>query len=441
MTYTAQILQAQGFDVTGSDTDETFFTDAVLQQAGIPYIEGYHTQNIPPDADLIVYSGAFSLQNPTNNPEMTEAIALGLPMMSQIDVLAELFNGKYGIAVCGTHGKSTTTALLGYVLQQAGLQPTVAVGSAVPQFGGSSALIGSSDLFVIEADEYNHKLRKLKANVTVLNNIEFDHPDVYASIEDYREEFKDFVHRTASSGFIVANFQDANVMSVCTEARARVVDYGFTNLNAYHISDVRMEDGYQTFRLFHGGEVVGAFKLQLIGRHNVMNATAVIAVARELKVDLAVIQKALEDFTGLARRLETLGEHNGALIIDDYAHHPTEIKTTLQAVRERYPDKRVTVVFMPHMYSRTKALFKEFAASFDDADRVLLLPIYASARETVGDDVTSETLAAAVGAKATFVPSLAAAAERLGDTVGVEDVVLLMGAGDTFRVWDMLQKQ
>lgn len=438
MAYTAQILKARGFDVSGSDTEETFFTDAVLRKAGIPYLEGYHTQNIPPDADLIIYSGAHSSANPTNNPEISEAIALGLPMMAQVEVLAELFNDKYGIAVCGTHGKSTTTALLGYVLERANLRPTVAVGSSVPQFDGGSALVGSSDLFVVEADEYNHKLRKLKANVTVLNNIEYDHPDVYPSMEEYRAEFKDFIHRTASSGFIVANFHDEEVMAACTEARARVIDYGFTDLNHYHISDVRIEAGKQTFRLFCGGELFGSFSLQLFGRHNVMNATAVIAVAHELQVPLPVIQEALESFTGLARRMERLGEHRGAAFFDDYAHHPTEIAATLAAARERYPDKRITAVFMPHTYSRTKALFKEFATSFEVADHIMLLPIYGSAREQQGG-VSSEELAAAIGSKAMFVPDMAAAADRLRGAVSADDVVLLMGAGDTFRVWDKVR--
>lgn len=439
MTYTAQILKAWGYEVAGSDTAETFFTDRVLQQAGIPYIEGYHTQNIPPDADLIVYSGALSPKNETSNPEITEALALDIPMMSQVEALAELFNHKYGIAVCGTHGKSTTTALLGYILQQAHLHPTVAVGSAVPQFGNASALVGTSDLFVVEADEYNHKLRALKANITLLNNIDYDHPDVYASMEDYRDEFKDFVHRTASSGYVIANFNDENVMAACTDARAQVIDYGFTHLNTYHITNVRMDNGVQKFHLLHNGAEVGDFSLRLIGRHNVMNATAVIIAAQTLDVPLAVIRQALADFTGLARRMEQLGEYNGALFFDDYAHHPTEITATLAAVRERYPGKKITAVFMPHMYSRTKALYREFAASFDDADAVMLLPIYASARERVGTDISSETLARAIGEKARFMPDMTAAAAALRNNVGAQDIVMLLGAGDAFRVWDKLQ--
>jgi UDP-N-acetylmuramate--alanine ligase len=246
------------------------------------------------------------------------------------------------------------------------------------------------------------------------------------------------VKRTASSGFIVANFYDEVVMDVCTEARARVIDYGFTNLNCYHITDVALRDGKQTFQLFQGGTSIGEFSLQITGLHTVMNATAVIATARELGVATAVIQEALAGFTGLARRMERLGEHSGAAFYDDYAHHPTEVAATLAAARERWPDKTITAVFMPHMYSRTKALYDEFADSFRDADRVILLPIYASAREVVGDDITSETLAKKIGKKAQFVPGMQQAADKLRDAVGSNDVVVLMGAGDAFRVWDLL---
>ena len=441
MTALAQILKAQGKIVSGSDTQEKFFTDKVLKRAKIYFVEGFAAANIPASAELVIRSGAYTAEN---NAEVAEAIKRKLPLLTQAEALAEIFNQKYGIAVCGSHGKTTTSALLAFVLQQAGVEPTAAIGSAVPQFGGN-ALTGKGKLMVIEADEYQNKLKLYRPKIILLNNIDYDHPDFFKTPAAYRKAFADFVKKIPQNGFVVANADDKNVAQVIKQCTCNIITYGAfaqSKINIKYLlaggqgSILNIKNNYQYFKVWQGNKSLGEFKIKLIGEHNVKNATAVIAVCLELKISLTKIKKALEKFTGTARRMEILGKYHGALFIDDYAHHPTEIQATLFALRKQYPHQKIICAFMPHTFSRTQVLFDDFTRSFTNADEVILLPIYASAREKNGN-VTSGDLAKHIP-NARSVVSLEQCAKMLQQSISKNNVVILMGAGDAFRVWDIL---
>ncbi|PIT94045.1 UDP-N-acetylmuramate--L-alanine ligase [Candidatus Falkowbacteria bacterium CG10_big_fil_rev_8_21_14_0_10_43_11] len=436
MTALAQILSAQGKKVSGSDTPEKFFTDKVLKRAKIPFVEGFAAINIPADAELIIRSGAYTAEN---NAEVAEAIKRELPILTQAEVLAELFNDKYGIAVCGSHGKTTTSALLAFILWQTGLDPTAAIGSAVPQFSGN-ALVGKGKIMVIEADEYQNKLKLYQPKIVVLNNIDYDHPDFFKTPRAYRQAFVDFVKKIPRDCFTVVNFNNQEAKLAAKNCRTRVFSYGYTTLDKYRIlPDIVLKNGWQYFYLQKGKQDLGEFKMQIIGRHNVENATAVIATCLELKISLAKVKRALAKFKGTARRMEILGKYKGALFIDDYAHHPTEIQATLLALRQQYQRQRIICAFMPHTYTRTKALFDDFAKSFINADEIIILPIYGSAREKQGG-VSSEELAKKIGKNTLYASSIQSCAAYLKQRVTKKNIVVLMGAGDAFRVWHNLKQ-
>lgn len=465
MTPIAQILKKTGYVVSGSDIKETFFTDKVLQRNKIKFHNGFNKKNIPANTDLVIHSSAFRLNN---NVEMKEVAKRKIPIMLQAEALAEIFNGyQKNIAVCGSHGKTTTSALLGFVLQEAGLKPTVEIGSAVPQFKGN-AIVGKSDIMVIEADEYQNKLKYYQPHAVLLNNIDYDHPDYFKTPASYRKVFADFVKRIPKNGFVVANMSDKNTVKAVKNCKCKVIKYTVIanevkqsreNFNTHGIATgyaLTMTNDYQYFQLHKDKKNLSEFKMQLVGEHNVQNAVAVIATCLELKIPLAKIKKALAKFKGTARRLEKLGKHNGALFIDDYGHHPTEIKTTLKAIKQIYPSKNIICVFMPHMFTRTKALLNDFAKSFVDADEILILPTYASARENKTYEISKELVEKINNIchserseaktrnseknKIKYISSIKKCASYLKKNVTKNDVVVLMGAGDTFRVWDKIKR-
>lgn len=449
MTALAQILKKQGYDVSGSDTAEVFFTDQVLKHEKIEFFSGFSVNNLKNNVDLVIHSSAY---NEENNVEMKEVYRKNITTLDLAQAVGKIFNAhKKGIAVCGTHGKSTTSALLSFILKKQGFDPSAIIGSAVPQLKGN-ALVGLTDLMVIEADEYNNKLKYYQPQGVVLNNIEYDHPDFFKTFVNYQKVFKDFVQKVPERGFVVANFDDGNVRQICDNLQAKVLSYTLVKDNAidnqalFAIKQEKMVRGYQHFTLYKKNKNLGEFKMKLIGVHNVQNATAVIITCLELKVPIAGIEESLAKFTGLARRMEILGKYQGALFIDDYAHHPTEIKATLSAIRLRYPRQKIICVFMPHTYTRTQALLDDFAKSFTSADEVVVLPIYASAREQRGS-ISGQDLADKIlhnetlrhpNVKVCYVSSLIAGANYLKKHIHKDDMVVLMGAGDSFRIWDYM---
>ena len=444
MTMLAQFLACQGNKISGSDVSESFMTDKVLADTGIKVFSPFAAANLPASVDLVIYSSAFTVKN---NPELAALAKLPATkrpkILSYAEALGEEFSAKRGIAVCGSHGKTTVSAWLGYVLWQAGKRPSVLVGSRVPQFKGSS-LSGRSNIFVAETDEYQNKLQYFQPDGVVLNNIDYDHPDFFPTEAAYIKVFADFLKKIPKNGFLVMNNRDSDSRRIAKYCRGRIAKYDVADENYseetvnYLAHSLKLKGGNQYFQINNLGE----FKIRLWGRHNIFNALAVVAAARELGVPLKKIKEHLVGFTGTERRAEFLGNYHGAKIIDDYAHHPTEIKTTLAGVKARYPKRRLRVIFHPHTFTRTKALFADFTQSFADAQELVILDIYGSAREKQGG-VSSLQLVKAIEKnnkqakreqQVSNVKDIEAAIKYLRASVKPGDIILLMGAGDVFRV-------
>jgi len=450
-----EILHSRGVEITGSDTAEKFFTDKILKGLGIKYFEKFSEDNIPSDADLIIYSTAY---NENNNVEIKKARELGLPMVSYPEMLAYLFNQKYGLAVCGTHGKTTTSAWLAHVLKEAGADPVAVIGSKVANWGGN-ALAGSGEYFVAETDEYQNKLDLYFPKGVILTNCDFDHPDFFKTFDDYKKVFKDFVGKIPKTGFLVVWGDSVDTLEVAENAKCEFISYGFGEENDITITNWELnanrqksenEDGNeseiatQSFQLFHDKKDLGKFETRLIGRHNILNAAAVVAVSEKLNLDMEKVRDAIKNFKGTSRRFEYIGKRNGAMLFDDYGHHPEELKATLRAARENYPGKNIWAVFHPHTFTRTKALLSEFAQSFDDADKVIVLDIYGSARETQGG-VHSKDLVSLINKfnrdRAEYIPTIGEAVEYLKDNISEKDLVIAIGAGNVWEVAEKLKEK
>lgn len=442
MTAIAQILQSSGINVSGSDTGETFYTDAILERLKIPFHEEFSKSNIPQDVDAIVYSTAYTEEN---NVEMKAAKTSGIPMLSYPEMLGKLFQEKLGIAVCGTHGKTTTSAMLAESFAFAGADPSAIVGSQVISWQGS-ALAGSGEYFIAEADEYQNKLRFYQPWSVILTSVDYDHPDFFPDVESYKKVFRDFVEKISKTGFLVVWGDSADTLDVAKSATCQVLTYGFGNDNDYQIvnhESLSMEQGgKQTFEIEYEGKSLGFFETPLAGKHNILNATAVVALSHAIGMDLEKIRSALGQVRGTSRRFEMVGKFNDAILIDDYAHHPDEIRPTLGGARVRFEDKKIWTVFHPHTFTRTKALLQDFAQSFDDADRVIIIDIYGSARENQGG-VSSEELVNLINkyhyGKAEYVSTIEEAVEYLKEKSGEYDVLITMGAGDVWRVAEKLK--
>lgn len=448
MTALAELLLRGGATVTGSDTDEVFFTDAILKQLGIVVKERFDPGNIPSDADLVIYSTAYTREK---NQELAAAFDGALLVLSYPEALGALTKEKMTLAVCGTHGKTTTSALLADTLQYLGHHPSAIVGSQITSWGGN-ALSGFGDYLVIEADEYQNKLAHYEPFAVILTSVDFDHPDFFPDVESYEKVFAEFVARIPAHGVLVYCADSASVVRVAAHARCRTVSYGTLSEADFQVVDYVPEKmGFvaekemvrQSFSVLHQGEKLGPFRLKLAGVHNALNAAAVLALLFSLGKENERIRNAFERFSGTARRFEYIGERYGALVYDDYAHHPEEVRATLRAFRDLYPDKRLSVIFHPHTFTRTKALLTDFAQSFDAADTVRVLDIYGSAREEQGG-VTSHDLVNLINrffpGKAEHVSDRGSLIAELMETMGRQDVIITLGAGSVWEIAHALVK-
>lgn len=407
MSALAQLLADAGVRVTGSD-NAVFPTLDAVERKGIKVTIGYMENNIPEDTELVIHTDAAH----DDNPERREADRRHIPEMSYFQALGEVAKGRYTIAIAGTHGKTTTTGMLAKILVDAGASPTAVIGSIVKDFS-SNYVPGTSDLFVVEACEYRDHLLELSPDLLVINNLEWDHTDYFASLADLQATFKKAIERVPADGAIVTDPQNPNIAPLLMYAKARVIDYTSE----------------------------AAFELRMPGEFNQMNARAAAAAARAVLPDISteLIARSLTAFHGTWRRFEYKGKSaSGAEVYDDYAHHPTAIRVTLKALRAKTAG-RLYVAFHPHLYSRTRDLLDEFAVAFVDADRVLIAPIYA-ARETDDGTISSEILAErirATGVDAVALGSFDTIEEALGEA-GPEDTIVTMGAGDIYKVADAL---
>lgn len=412
MSALAQLFKHQGKNVSGSDREESPVTQ-LLAHKDIAIHIGQEKNNIPANCDLVVYSDAV----PEENPERQAARAQNIPELSYFEALGEISKKVRTIAVAGTHGKTTTTGMLAKILQFAGKKPTAIIGSIVQDFG-SNFLAGTNDLFVVEACEYKDHLLKLAPEILVITNIELDHTDYFPSIESLQETFRKAIAKVPQEGCVVANPYDPVVAAVLTEAKAPIIDYTTQTVPA----------------------------LKQIGEFNRENARAAKAAARAAFPHLSeeYTDKALIDFKGSWRRFEYKGETaRGALVYDDYAHHPTAIRKTLEAARQEFPDKNITVVFHPHLFSRTRDLMDDFARALALADEIVLAPIYAAREEPI-DGVTSKVLAEKIqvqGKRARAYASLSEIRDVLLDRSSEHEarsLILTMGAGDIYKVAEQI---
>ncbi len=434
MSGIAELLLNLGYTVSGSDLRRSDITDR-LQSFGGAIYEGHAAGQIA-GADVVVVSSAVD----KSNPEVMAALKASIPVIPRAEMLAELMRLKYSIAVAGAHGKTTTTSLVASVLAGGGLDPTVVIGGKLKNIG-SNAFLGQGDYIVPEADESDGSFLKYSPAIAVVTNIDREHLDFYKDLDEIKAVFLNFIDRIPFYGLAVLCLDNEAVQDLIPRIRKRFITYGTSPQADLQAMDMVCKGLTSHFKVIYQGETLGAVKLSLPGEHNVYNAMAAIVVGLELGIEFKKIKSALEKVEGVQRRLEIKGVAKGATVLDDYGHHPTEIKTTLAALAQGWPGKRKVVVFQPHRYTRTRALFDDFARSFYQADVLLVMPIYAASEkpiEGVDSHLLCESIQAHGHKDVRFVDDLEVAVAALADLVTPEDVVLTLGAGSVYQVGEAL---
>ena len=415
----------RGDQVSGSDLAMSPFAES-LAESGVPVTLGHKAEAVT-GADLVLASSAV----PDSNVELEAANKQGIQMLRRPAFLSELVEGYRAVAIGGTHGKTTTTAMIAWILDRAGLQPSFVIGGISEDLGANSRH-GSGEHFVIEADEYDRTFLGLHPAIAVITNVEYDHPDEYPSFDAYKVAFETFVSGVQETVIIGSDDPVAEALSATGLTR---ITFGFGDKAEWRAVEIRGNDaGGVDFLAMRHGETMGLVRLRLPGDHNVLNALGALATTHALGVEFAVARTALADFHGVERRFDILGEREGVTVIDDYAHHPSEIQATLAAVRQRYATAQIWAVFQPHTFSRTAALFDQLAQSFDDADHVIVTDIFA-AREEPMPGVNAGKLAKRMeGPDVRYVPEFEEAAKELIKRVKPNSVVVTLSAGDANRV-------
>ena len=435
MSGLAEILLEEGFTIFGSDSKESELTDH-LTANGAQIFYGQRASNIIDGIDLVVYTAAIH----PDNPEYACAKEKGIPMMTRADLLGQIMtNYKIPIAVSGTHGKTTTTSMASHVLLEGGMDPTISVGGILPAIGGNLR-VGNSDTFITEACEYTNSFLSFFPKISIILNMDADHLDFFKDIDDIRHSFRLFAEKLPADGTLIINSDTPHYEDIIEDLPCRVITYGLEHEADYTAEQITYDEfGHPTFICKYKGNPVGTFSLKVPGIHNVSNALSVIALGYLLALDPDVIQKGLTNFTGTDRRFQFKGEIGGVTIIDDYAHHPTEIKATLTSAKN-YPHKTTWCVFQPHTYTRTKALLPDFAEALTLADHVVLADIYA-AREKNTLGVSSKDLQRCIlelGTPCEYFPTFDEIENYLLENCVGGDLLITMGAGDVVQIGEHL---
>jgi UDP-N-acetylmuramate--alanine ligase len=428
MSGIAEILLNLGMRVSGSDLRRSPITDR-LAQMGATIYEG-HAQGNLGDASVVVTSSAVSAKN----PEVQEARTRKIPVIQRAEMLAELMRLKYGIAVAGMHGKTTTTSMVASVLAAGNLDPTVVVGGRVDALG-SNARLGSSQYLVAEADESDRSFLKLSPILAIVTNLDREHMDTYKDMADVERVFVDFMDRVPFYGAITACSDDPLLKSILPRVKRRVFTYGLHAESCYRLEILAggQAGSFSRFMVHAPSGSLGPFELRVPGRHNILNATSAVAIAHQLEVAPEKIAAGLKNFRGVDRRFQQRGQARGVTVVDDYGHHPTEIRATLAAARE-CGHKRIHVIFQPHRFSRTRDLFDDFASAFADAYTIIVLPIYAASEEPIAG-VSAELLAARIqGTRVEYVPDFAAAIQAAAAAAQDGDLIMTLGAGSVSQL-------
>jgi UDP-N-acetylmuramate--alanine ligase len=434
MSGIAELLLNLDYKVSGSDLRSTEITRRLAQLGGRIF-EGHRPEQIQ-GADVVVISSAVK----ADNPEVVAARDAVIPVIPRAEMLAELMRLKYSIAVAGAHGKTTTTWIIASVLDHGGLDPTVVIGGKLDSLG-TNARLGQGEFIVAEADESDGSFLKLTPTIGVVTNINAEHLDFYGNQEKIKEVFLDFINKVPFYGMTVLCLDNEGIQDLIPKIEKRFTTYGMTSQADYQAKDVTFDGLTSQYVVTYRGEPLGSVELSLPGIHNVYNSMASIAIGMELGIAFDDIQRALRDIEGVQRRLEVKGTSRGVTIVDDYGHHPTEIRLTLQTARQCWPDSRIVVVFQPHRYSRVAALFDDFTRAFYEADSVLVLPIY-SAGEAPIESIDGQSLCEEIrehGHKdVVFHDGHDAAVSHLKETLREGDVLLTLGAGDVWQVGEKL---
>lgn len=436
MSGIAEVLLNLGYHVTGSDLNETDITQR-LASLGARISKGHAASNLA-EADVVVTSTAVR----PDNPEVLAAHERGIPVIPRAEMLAELLKMKFSIAVSGSHGKTTTTSMISTVLASGGLDPTMVIGGKLGSIG-SNAKIGDGEIIVAEADESDGSFLKLSPCIAVITNIDREHLDYYRDIEEIKAAFLKFANIVPFYGSTVVCADDPHVREIMPEITRKVITYGIQSPADYQAADIRLEGSTSTFSVLYKGEPLGRIMMRVPGRFNVYNALAALAVAREIDMDMAIIRDGLAAYAGVHRRLELKGETGGVAVVDDYGHHPTEIRETLAAARHVWKG-RLIVVFQPHRYTRTKALYEEFLTAFADADALIVTDIYPASEEPI-PGVTAANLCQSIRdrghADVTYLSGSEDIVAHLLARAKATDVIITQGAGSVWKIGEAYLRQ
>jgi UDP-N-acetylmuramate--alanine ligase len=436
MSGIAEILMAQGHTVSGSDRQLSDITD-YLQHKGATIFEG-HQAAFDDTVDFVIYSSAIK----QDNIEMLEAQKSNIPVIRRAEMLGQLMRQKYGVAIAGTHGKTTTTSMLGNIFIDSQMDPTIIVGGKLNNLK-TNARLGSGEIFVTEADEYDRSFLALYPNVAIITNIEEDHLDIYKDINDIKRTFVEFTRHISFDGVVVMGVDDENVRDIIKDVQQTIITYAVEHPADYTASEIDASAGGVAFNLAHNGNVLGRIKLPMPGLHNVKNALAASAAAIDMGIGFSAVKKGLENFSGVARRFEIKGIVKDVIIVDDYAHHPTEVSAALQSALKGW-NKQVVAVFQPHLYSRTRDLYKEFAEALFAADEVVVMDVYPAREEPiegVSGALIVDELKKMNHQAAMYVQKKSGLIEAVKDIIKNDSIVLFMGAGDITRYPDRLLKE
>jgi len=438
MSGIAEVLLNLGYKVSGSDIRQSDTTERLASIGGEIYI-GHARQNLT-NVDVVVTSTAVQ----EDNPEVLEAREQMIPVIPRAEMLAELMRMKYGIAIAGTHGKTTTTSMVATVLTHGGIDPTIVIGGKLNTLG-TNAVLGQGKFLVAEADESDGSFMKLSPTIAVVTNIDADHLDFYTGgISQIKDIFVDFINKIPFYGLAVLCLDDDNVAGIIPRVTKRFVTYGLSSQADIRATHIRLEGGRSTFVAHYKGYRMGEITYAMPGAHNVLNALACIAVAMELDVPFPMIQEGFAGFGGVGRRFQVKGEVNGIMVVDDYGHHPAEIRATLAAAKGGWPERRLVVAFQPHRYTRTKELFDDFVKCFYDADVLVLTDIYAASEQPI-DGISAESLVTAIKKHGqrdvTYVADRETLPEYLESICKPGDIAMSLGAGNIWQAGEGLLKR
>ena len=431
MSGIAELLINLGYEVSGSDLKDSPMTKRLAALSGLVF-KGHKEEHVE-GADVVVYSSAVA----SENPEIQEAKKRSIPVIPRAEMLAELMRLKYGIAIAGAHGKTTTTSMVASILTCGHLDPTVVIGGRLDIWGGSNAKLGQGDILVAEADESDGSFLALSPAIAVVTNIDHEHMDHYGDMETIRETFINFINNIPFYGTAILCIDNEEIQGIIPRLKKRYLTYGMTSQADLKGRDLEKEKLGVSFEALYHNNSLGRIVVGIPGEHNMLNALAATAVGLELDLDIGIIKEGLKNLGGLARRFQRKGEKRDILVLDDYGHHPTEITATLKTAKECWPERRVIVVFQPHRYTRTEALFDRFVISFNEADVLLVTSIF-SAGEAAIDGVTGEWLSRGIkehGHKdVIFSPTQEDALSTLLSILRPGDLVITLGAGDIHRL-------